>query len=145
MAWKQKPYGVVPLKYFEILDLKSFLSNKNFKRDATGGKVKWRQLKWLQFRKSKPEHVYANYDFQNNSEFVAIATHKPLRGRKSSDASPSYNYTSKLPISAAKKNDLVNMCNSGIIPSEFHSYYNDMKSSKSVKDAEPESDIDGLI
>jgi hypothetical protein len=56
-------------------------------------------------------------------------------------------YKSKLPISSAKKKDLIALCKKGIIPSEFHDYYKSLPTSQSATEllAEPdieESDVD---
>ena len=66
------------------------------------------------------------------------------RGRNT-DASPSdvlpRRYTSKLPISSAKKKDLRNLCKSGVIPSEYHEFYKSLPFHQSVRDRLPEPDI----
>ncbi|MEW8548305.1 MAG: hypothetical protein AB2693_32780 [Candidatus Thiodiazotropha sp.] len=47
---------------------------------------------------------------------------------------------SKLPISAAKKKDLLQMCRTGVIPPEFHHFYESLPSSSSVPDKLGEPD-----
>lgn len=143
MSRKIKPYVVIPLKYNDILDIKAFGCKKNYKIDSSGNKVQWRKLKWLQFRKNDPDNAYLKYDFKTSTEFAEVTTHKPLRGLRGGKCiAPTLTpaYSSKLPISAAKKKDLLSMCTSGIIPQEFHSYYEGMASSKAVQDGEPGSE-----
>ena len=58
---------------------------------------------------------------------------------------------SKQPISLKKKQDLVGLCEKGIIPEEFHHYYETLPVSASVGDKNPcpsvdeESDEDNII
>ena len=49
-------------------------------------------------------------------------------------------YDSKLPISAAKKNDLMQMCRTGVIPPEFHDFYETLPSNSSAPDKLGEPD-----
>jgi hypothetical protein len=51
-------------------------------------------------------------------------------------------YTSKQQISAAKKKDLVSLCRSGIIPSEYHDYYKSLPSSSNVDDKLADTDAE---
>ena len=44
MARRNKPYIVVPLKFWDILALKSLHAKKNYKVDTSGRKVKWCKL-----------------------------------------------------------------------------------------------------
>jgi hypothetical protein len=46
-------------------------------------------------------------------------------------------YTGKLPISAAKKADLMSLVASGTIPKEYESYFESLPCSKSIKDKLP--------
>jgi len=52
-----------------------------------------------------------------------------------------YCYENKIPISDAKKKDLLALCKDGTIPEEYHSYYNNVPSDSSVKDVVPEPDL----
>ena len=140
MSRKSMPYVVIPLKYDNILDIKAFGCKKNYKIDSSGNKIQWRKVKWLQFRKNDPDSVYIKYDFKRSTEFAEVITNKPLRGRRCIAPTLTSAYSSKQPISALKKRDLLSMCKSGIIPQEFHSYFENMTSSKAVQDGEPESE-----
>ncbi|KAF9418529.1 hypothetical protein HW555_004678 [Spodoptera exigua] len=50
-------------------------------------------------------------------------------------------YQSNLPIPKAKKDDLINMCNSEIIPSGYHNFFTNLPS-VNVSDNDPDSDLD---
>jgi len=51
-------------------------------------------------------------------------------------------YTCRLPISTAKKADLLSLCKSGIIPSDCANFYEAIPVSKSCKDRLAEPDIE---
>ena len=52
-----------------------------------------------------------------------------------------------LPISKAKKKDLIELCRDGTIPTEFHTFYNSLPCESDVADclAEPNYDEDSDI
>ena len=54
---------------------------------------------------------------------------------------PKQKYKHKIPISEAKKKDLLDLCKDGTIPEDFHSYYDKLPSSVKVKDKVPEPDL----
>jgi hypothetical protein len=46
-------------------------------------------------------------------------------------------YNAKLPITQAKKNDLLGLCKKGIIPEEYHPYYHSLPTATSARDLIP--------
>ena len=50
-------------------------------------------------------------------------------------------FHSKLPISSAKKKDLVDLCKNGTIPEEYFHYYNNLLCDSTLMDALPEPDF----
>ena len=51
-------------------------------------------------------------------------------------------YTSRQQISAAKNKDLVSLCRSGIIQSEYHDYYKSLPSSSNIDDKLADTDAE---
>ena len=49
-------------------------------------------------------------------------------------------YTNPLPVSTAKKSDLLKLCASGAIKSKFHEFYNSLPTSDSVRHCLPQQD-----
>ena len=126
LARKKRPYSVIPLKYSDFLDFKSMSnslipSNVN---DCTGQKVLWMQMKWIQYRKRDQGQIFFKYEF-DSPEFKSFRVRQT---RSTTEIRPCY--TGKLPIPYSKKADLLSLCKSGVIPDEFHLYYDDMKSQK---------------
>ena len=159
MARKRKPYTVVPLKYTDIIDFKD-VSSKIFPLsivDTNGKKVKWLQIKWIQFRQHEPDSIFFKYEF-DEEEFHCIkikavnAKRISTRGAKKISeierpefqigiSDLKYCYDNKIPISDAKKKDLLALCKDGTIPEEYQSYYNNIPSDSTVKDMVPEPDL----
>ena len=145
MARKHDPYVVIPLKYDNFKDLKKLKSTQcsNMKVDITGKSVNWLQVKWIQCRRNATDSIFLNYTFDENhfKEVRIRSTRKRGIKVKLQEATPLY--TNKLPVSQAKKADLMSLCASGIIPSEFHKYYADLPSNKTSRDTvDDDSDTD---
>ena len=88
--------------------------------------------------------IFVNYGFDESRYIEILASDKSTRGRPQTIANAKFNalYGTKLCISAEKKKDLVSLCTSGIIPSEFHQYYKSLPSNKKARDVLPDSDIE---
>lgn len=109
LARKKRPYTVVPLKYFDFLNLKplaNFLLSANAV-DAKGQRVHWMKIRWLQFRKSDPHDIFFKYQFDGEFHSIKI---KSSRKTKAVTAPVPQLYSAKLPVSSAKKADLVSLC-----------------------------------
>jgi hypothetical protein len=145
MARRGKPYTVVPVKYGDFYDFKHLKSkNKKSTHSDNGVKVNWTQMKWMRFTESDPHACYFKYNM-NDNDFERVQLKKETQ--PSAEDPLSKLYKSKLPISSAKKKDLIALCKKGIIPSEFHDYYKSLPTSQSATEllAEPdieESDVD---
>ena len=83
MARRKNPYMEVPLRFKDFIDFKKMQKEfyKNFDTNTAGEKVKWREIKHLQFRKNNPENIYYKYDF-SETEFQIIRCKSNTRGRQ---------------------------------------------------------------
>lgn len=142
MARRQNPYVVVPMRFDNFYDLKKFANDtfKNFKTTVDGDTVNWLKVKVLKVQKSNPDQILVKYDF-DDSNFLCINVKRAQRGRpKSGDKLP-MKYQNKLPISVAKKNDLLDLCKGLVIPEIYWQYYDNLLTNKNVKDTLPCTDI----
>ena len=89
----------------------------------------WLNIKWIQDRKESELSIFVNYGFDPNE----FKDNKLVQRRSRSQRKPRKDYKEKLPISAAKKADLLSLVASGTIPQEYESYYQSLPCSKSVK------------
>ena len=62
------------------------------------------------------------------------------RGRPQSVQELQQLYSSKIPISQAKHKDLKSLCTSGVIPEEFHYFYQNLHADPNEKDSLPQPD-----
>ncbi|KAJ8869092.1 hypothetical protein PR048_030654 [Dryococelus australis] len=114
---KPRPYKVKTLKYS---DLQNLASNMLANRKLTKGSepVKWLDIKWLIYNKDKSFTIQSKYELsdENFMEFDVPATHKT--GRKMSWNGTQLCPKNKrlLPVSDVKKNDLLYLLQTGIIP-----------------------------
>ena len=114
------------------------------KKGSIGAKANWLKVKWIRVTKSNWKSIFVNYGFDESRYIEILASDKSTRGRPQTIANAKFNalYGTKLCISAEKKKDLVSLCTSGIIPSEFHQYYKNLPSNKKARDVLPDSDIE---
>ena len=123
-----------------MLDFKSLASSaiRNAKTDVDGRRVDWRDIKCLQLVRGPEEVVYFKSSFDQGHFQV-------LRFSQQGCAAPlktvPHCYSSRLPVSRAKKQDLVSLCASGIIPEEHHAFYKALPTSSSAADKLPEPNI----
>lgn len=114
LARRKKPCVVIPLKYADICDFKSLSISlcPNMKYSTTGAKV---NLKSNGSRfADQYQQVFLNVTF-NSSEFEEV---------KVPSATRAMTRQQKWQETCAKKADLHLLCTSGIIPEEYHAYYN---------------------
>ena len=139
MARRRNPYSIIPLKYTDILDFKQYQSTdmKPQKKTDTGTKVFWNKMKWMRYLKSEPDACYFKYAMDAEFQKVKMTASKK---QYTPDDNVPFKYQKKLPISSAKKRDLMNLCKSGIIPPEFHEFYKSLPSSNNTNDRLPEPD-----
>lgn len=141
-ARKKQPYEVHKLFHHDIFDL------KHLKNQTIQGKlnaVSWLKIKHLKFEKKKPCTIFVKTSHRSDSEFIQMEANAiPLSGKKKKGKRELLvrKYKESLPVSAAKKKDLLTLCKDCVIPKEFHDYYQNLKASEAVKDRLPEPDKD---
>jgi hypothetical protein len=147
MARRHNPYVVVPIRHWDFIDFKE-VQNENFKnteRDINDDKVRWRDIVHLQYRKESPDHIFYKYVLEDQ-DFKSIKVKQPKRGKPSSMSLQNLprKYKSRLSISTAKKEDLLSLCRSGVIPADCSSFYEALPVNKSTKNrlAEPDMEED---
>jgi hypothetical protein len=143
LARKKNPYIVVPVKFGDVYNFKEYAKNvyPNMKMDVKGQKIKWLSIRWVQVRQTEPKSIFINYTF-DPTEFHQINIQTANRQRGRPQAALHALYSSKQPISEAKKKDLVSLCRSGIIPEDFHQYYESLATSKHIRDKLPSPDAE---
>lgn len=103
--------------------------------------INWLKIKWMQFRKTDPSSIFVNYTF-DEANSLEIKTRQTFARRRPKKPELKPFYSSKLPISVDKKNDLRSLCATSIIPKVYHEYYENLQTANSVHDQLLESDED---
>lgn len=102
------------------------------KSNAVGNNVPWTKIKWLRFAKEKPGKIF--YKLQMSGEFFEVDT-KARRTNTTSGLSAAMTdpldllrspYSSPLPISKAKYEDLATLCRMDVILKAYHTFYADL-------------------
>ena len=146
MARRNRPYIVIPVRYTDFLDFKALAAAKlrNTKTDIMGQRVNWLRLKVLRFEESRPEEILFKTSFDQSEYQTIKVSGGSKRGRKvpqlKGNVVPQL-YSTKIPISSAKKEDLNYLCTSGVIPEEFHTFYFNLPSCSNARDRLPEPDV----
>lgn len=90
-----------------------------------------------------PDKIFFNYSFEKdgflkvNFKSATRRSGRPVCG----EMELQQRYPSKLPISVPKKNDLLSLCRNGIIPENFHQYYEDLLTDAKTNDRLPMPDV----
>lgn len=124
-------YDVHLLQYDAVYDLQalteSIITNRN--KTVSKKKVNWLLVKWFRFEKGSTK---VGFKYDVNSDFDYI---------QANDASVPWDkitlkkkYQSVLPISMAKKRDLIKLLKKGIIPQDYATFYEKLHSSAKVTD-----------
>ena len=144
MARKSAPYTVIPLTHADILDFKLLATSKlrNTKTDMLGNRVNWLKIKWLRYMKSEPDTLQFKYRVDEDFKVLKTRGTSGRRGKLEGTVKPSPRYKTKITLAPAKKKDLLDLCKMGVIPVEYHSFYQSLPSSHSTPDCLPESDIE---
>lgn len=131
------PYEVAELKHFSFYDLeqltKEIVTNRN--KNTSKETVNWLKIKWLRFEKGASS---VGYKYDVDEPFKYIVTSKCPDWTK---VSLKQKYERSLPISMAKKKDLMALLRTGVIPNTCKNFYQDLEGSTAVTD-EPAWDAD---
>ena len=101
-----------------MIDFKTFVQKQglNFQKITTGENIIWLLVRWLQVRQEAPKRLYVNDTFDESKFLEVITQHSGLRKkghpvqRPETGADMDKCYSSKLPITAKKREDLMNVC-----------------------------------
>jgi len=81
MARRTNPYFVVPLKYWYFKDFKKLVKeyyNGTFKKDTSGKRINWLDIKWIRVKQNDPDTIYFKYSF-SDTEFKSMKVKKNTR------------------------------------------------------------------
>jgi hypothetical protein len=136
MTRKTDPFTIIPIAHYDI-DFKQVAATtmRNTKVDLKGNRIQWLNIRWLRYTKSDPKTLYYKYKFDEDFKTMKVQGTSSRRGRQDQGEVHLINmYNEKLPVSAVKKRDLLELCRVGVIPVKYHQYYHDLPSHASAPD-----------
>ena len=121
------PYRVHQLQWYDFVDAKQLAAEtiSNRKTDIFGNTVNWLKLKRLVFRQESPNSMFYSYDGRTILNEVTVR--KRHSGRHVGKPDIQKLYSGKLPISKAKKEDLLSLCSARLIPDEYIHFYENLE------------------
>ena len=142
MARRNNPCVVIPLQFSQFLDIKSFVKNSevNLQRTRSGERVQWLNVKHIKISLGS-EEVLFRYNFHDQFKSVSILPRRNRRGMGEITKEDLVTvkdpmlYSQALPITQAKKDDLLKMCRTGVIPDVYHQFYTNLTTDDSMRNA----------
>jgi len=147
-ARRQRPYSVVELghgNFFDLKDLKEKTIEGGMKKDSEGNTVSWMKVKRLKFLKHE-KHILVKTGY-DEEDFRILPLEEPTSRTRGKLQGPRRTYelrkkySSSLPISAAKKRDLMGLCSTGAIPPNYQEFWTTVSDSNRVVDRVPVPDV----
>ena len=129
LARRHNPYIIVSLTHKDFIDLKKLEEDLdiNFQIDTSGNRIGWAKVRCIKVVKDEQNTVYMKD--QHTADYRCFQNRRTgRRSKTSSTLNLVPLFTKPQPITEAKKKDLVALCKSNIIPSVFHTFYNDLPS-----------------
>ncbi|XP_071480957.1 uncharacterized protein [Diadema antillarum] len=141
-ARNRNRYEVTHMTKEDFLDLRQLTTPcvKYMKKDRAGNPVNWLKIRQIRVQRTDPSVIKIKYDF--NEDFVEVRVSGSSRRN---DMRLPLLYKQHLALSREKKQDLLSLCKDNIIPSMYHSYYENLTTEvqQSQSDESEEEENDG--
>ena len=101
-------------------------SVKNLNMDDEGNKVKWSSVRQSLVYGTDPQALYLTYEYGLAEKRVDLCKRQRCSGNSlasAQEASPLLRFTAMGGISRVKKDDLISLCQAGLVPVTYHSFY----------------------
>ena len=106
------------------------------------------KIKAIRVQKEYPDRIEIKENYDEQYRIVQLSRVQTRKTRKSSEANSlvmdtamlRQAYTEQLSISSAKKQDLLKLCRSGVIPTKYYNFYDSLKTASTIVDRLPEPD-----
>ena len=140
-ARRRKPYTVVSLLHDQFVDFKEMSKSLHHLKCISWQSCVWVKYLKVQYEDGSKVEVASSETF--DGPFTAAQPKKTRKAfQTTSNIQPIPLYTSRLPISNSKKNDLMTLCTNGTIPSHYHTFYSDLPTHTDIEDRIPVPDED---
>ena len=125
-ARRKQPFSVVHLGHEDFFDMAALSSMwfRSSMKDDRDMPVRWMKIRQFRYEKSSTNSVKFRHDFKEEFREMRLAGSR----RRLSEMQLQRLYHSQQCISSAKKNDLVELYKSFVIPSVYHPFYKNLPS-----------------
>ena len=127
-ARAEKPYVVIQMELEDFFDFKKMASSiRNFEVDEDGHKVKWTQIRAMEFSNQHPNTMFIRYRYDKDAKCVNLMTsRRNMRQRITEKPQLKQLRTTSIPLSAAKFADLMKLCDKQLIPPRHQHFYKNL-------------------
>lgn len=122
-----RPYKVIEMDTDDILDFKTLSSDigSNYSINTEKEKVRWTDIKVLNFNKNNPSSIFYKYNYdQENYLEIDVRGRRSIRNSATIILQKEYKEAPK--ISKNKKDGLIALCNSKAIKTPYHNFFNNL-------------------
>ena len=142
MARRKKPYQVIKLLHGDFYDLKALVKQLvlNKSKDSDGLIVNWRKVRSLRYQSSLSNLVAYKYSLPDSFRYVDISKSRKVHKPITITLQPKYK--KQLPISKAKKDDLIELCTKNVIDKDYHAWYAALPVAAGITDKVPLPAVD---
>ena len=144
-ARREKPYEVYEVDRDDFFELHSLPRQLGAEQSLKA--IPWMNVKCVRVTKGNTNEVEIKTDYRSDYSKIVLRK-QSQKTRNTKKANPvdvnisvlKQAYLKQLPISKAKKNDLMALCASSVINKRFHSFYEKLLHCDAVRDCLPEPD-----
>lgn len=125
-----KPYLVTEVSNEDFLNFKGIVEDKsyNWTKTVDGCQIRWSCIKEIMVTFDKPFILSIKYNLTSPDFIIIDIKQKKQKGRYQPRCLPVQAYTEKIAIDKAKYNDLISLCEMGLIPTTYHTFYKSLTS-----------------
>lgn len=122
-------------RFFNVKKMRQVMI-KNRKVDVDNTTVNWLHMTWFRYEKTNTDHILFKYD-KNEVDFRKIKIERRRSKRADAEVTLERVVPGRRPIPIEKAKDLRELCKMGIIPTQYHSFYEEICSG--AAGSEPEA------
>lgn len=119
-------YNVIEMSVTDFYNFKALLIG-NWVKNSRNQKVSWNEIKEVEVKSNEPHILNYRYNFEDENNMSLITKKEYSSRRRNRSEVDLFTleqcHADHLPITVAKYNDLISLCQSRIIPQEYHTFY----------------------
>ena len=139
-ARRKRPYVVQELSHKDFFNMKELAQHilRNRRVDKADQTVNWLEIRCLRVEKERPGDLLYKTDFDR--EFGVLCQ---SLSQVPDEESLQLAYSRPIPITKAKKHDLLALCTAKVIPEAYHQFFKSLPCETVTEDLHVNDEIDG--